>query len=453
MTSEAPLATALPVPPPPEAAPVQAAERIPTLDVIRGVAVLGILLVNFQYFAFPFEFDHWGLDHFDGIDKLTRLFVSCFAEMKFITMFSTLFGMGLALQSARADAAGRPFAGLYSRRLVFLYLFGLCHGLLFWYGDILFCYAILGFLALLCRKLTVRTLIIVAIPLFFLPAVGVSGLAALDPNADWDFSLGQEEPDEKVAASQPNANGDTAASQPTTAPATEGSRAAEIEQALDRLLRSEERTYREGTWTEIATLRAVQYVLIVGVTTFVLFGTRTLAVFLIGMVFIKLGWFDGNDRRRGTLRRLLLIGLVVGLPMQAAATYFDAFGDTRAITVVTQMDAMWFGSSGLCLAYMSGLALICMNAHGLRLLRPVAAVGQMALTNYLTHSIVFTTIFYSYGLGLFGQVRHSTGLAMVFGMFAIQLIVSPIWLRRFRFGPFEWVWRSLTYWRMQPFVR
>ncbi|MCZ6815845.1 MAG: DUF418 domain-containing protein, partial [Planctomycetota bacterium] len=148
-----------------------------------------------------------------------------------------------------------------------------------------------------------------------------------------------------------------------------------------------------------------------------------------------------------------LIGLIVGLPMQAVVTNFLAFGDSRAITVAAKMDAMWFVSSGLCLAYLSGLALICMNPIGLRLLRPVAAVGRMALTNYLTHSIVFTTIFYSYGLGLFGGVRHSTTLAMVFGMFAIQLIVSPIWLRRFRFGPFEWVWRSLTYWRVQPFVR
>ncbi|MCZ6682768.1 MAG: DUF418 domain-containing protein, partial [Planctomycetota bacterium] len=373
MTSEIPLATAIPVTPPPDAGPVKAADRIATIDVIRGVAVLGILMVNIQYFAFPFEFEGWRLDRFHGFDKLTRLFVSFFAEAKFITMFSTLFGMGLALQSERANAAGRPFAGLYSRRLVFLYLFGLCHGLLLWYGDILFCYAILGFLALLCRNLNSRTLIIIAIPLFLLPAVTMSGFAAREPDEDWNFEFGDVEPDEQVAS------------------ATHGGDSSDIEKALIRILKDEERTYREGTWGEIATVRALQYLLIVGPFTFAFFGTRTLAVFMFGMVFIKLGLFDGTDQRRGTLRWLLLIGLIVGLPMQAVATYFLAFGDSRAIIVATQTNAMWFGSAGLCLAYMSGLALFCMNPIGLRLLRPVAAVGQMALTNYLTHSIVFTT--------------------------------------------------------------
>ncbi len=219
-----PLADCAPMPPP--AAPVADAQRIVTLDVLRGVAVLGILLVNIAFFAFPFtDALEWEWDQLTGTDRVTRPMIQFVATGKFITIFSMLFGVGLALQSERARRAGRPFAALYSRRLLVLLAIGLGHGVLIWYGDILAFYAVIGFIALLCRRLAPRTLLIVSAILLMIPILGMTGCALIDPQKDWGgMGLGEllEESSTTGAEQESGTDPDpttTAATQAASAPA------------------------------------------------------------------------------------------------------------------------------------------------------------------------------------------------------------------------------------------
>ncbi len=453
-------APARPGPAPP--APVGDRERFATLDVLRGVAVLGILLVNVQFFAFTFaEASQWQWDQFAGLDKLSRAFVNFFAFGKFITIFSILFGMGLALQSERARRAVRPFAGLYTRRLVFLLLFGLIHGILFWYGDILSLYAVIGFVALLCRNVRPAALLITAAILLFIPILGLGGCALRDPGADWGNPWAWDQLGAEISdASQPITDdpSTTAPATPSSAPASRpaASDTARINARIAELMEflgDEERIYRSGTWTEMLAIRSFYYLVILIPTYALLFSWRTVALFFLGMVFIRAGLFDDTDRRRPVYRRMLLVGLLIGVPLQALSLAIQMGGDKRAVMVFAQFAIDSFATLALALAYTGGLALICLRPAWVARLRPVAAVGRMALTNYLSHTLICVFIFYSFGLGLFGTVSHPKALLIVAGIYAAQLILSPIWLRRFHFGPFEWLWRSLTYWRLQPFVR
>ncbi|MFQ5424351.1 MAG: DUF418 domain-containing protein [Phycisphaerae bacterium] len=436
-------------------------DRIATLDVLRGVAVLGILLVNVQYFAFTFpRASNWTWAGLDGPERLTRIFVGFFAEGKFITIFSVLFGMGLALQHHRTRRAGRPFAGLYARRLGVLFLFGLIHGTLFWYGDILALYAVIGFAALLCRSLAPRTLLILATCLFCAPCLGVGALALRNPNADWSERnwaemLGVRD---RAPAVYDGGSADSTSTAPASGPASQPHRAAvprrrNLTARLARFLSNEARIYRSGTWTEMALHRTFVYLAVVSETHIPIYSWRTAAMFLLGMVLIRSGLFDDTPRRRDMYRRMVFVGLGVGVPLEAVSIFLQADGDRRAGVACVQFLCDWFGSFSLALAYLGGLGLVCLDATWLKRLRPVAAVGRMALTNYLSHTLICVFIFYSFGLGLFETISHPQALLLVPAIYLVQLILSPIWLHHFRFGPFEWVWRSLTYWRLQPFVR
>ena len=438
-----------------------------TLDVLRGVAVLGILLVNIAFFASPFtDALEWEWDQLTGTDRVTRPMIQFVATGKFITIFSMLFGAGLALQSERARRAGRPFAALYSRRLLVLLAIGLCHGVLIWYGDILAFYAVIGFIALLCRRLTPRTLLIVSAILLMIPILGLTGCALLDLQEDWGgMGLGAllEESSTTGAEQESGTDPDpttTAATQTASAPASRPSARPETDTRRDRglemfleFVQSETQVYQSGSWLEMLAIRAFYYLAIAWPMYAVLYSWRTLALFLAGMAMIKLGLFDATAGRRRVLRRMLLAGLVVGVPLEVLYVVLQGVGDRRAIMVLALTAVDWFGTIGMALAYLSTVGLLCLRGAWVARLRPVASVGQMALTNYLMHSIVCTTIFYSYGFGLFGRISHGGALLIVVAIFAAQLVISPIWLRHFRFGPAEWAWRSLTYWRMQPMRR
>ncbi len=409
------------------AAPVRDAERIITLDVLRGVAVLGILLVNVQFFAFTLK-DATTITWRDlpPLDAAVRLFTGFFAEFKFISLFSMLFGMGLALMSGRAERAGRPFGGLYARRLLVLLAIGLLHGVLLWYGDILSLYALLGFIALLCRNLRPRTLVILAAVLFFAPLLCLGGCLAASP--DQGFSGGFD------WAAMAKHSGSNAA-------------------PFFRFLADEQRVYQSGTWGEMVLHRSVTFAVMLVFASLMMFGGRCLALFFLGIAMIRAGWFDDPERHRAAFRRLLIFGLVAGVPLQAAGFVVQARHPGTAFGDMAFFDFLYLGSMGLSLAYLGGIALLCLRRDWIARLRPVAAVGRTALTNYLSHSIICGLIFYGYGLGLIGQVSHAAAFALVLAIFAAQLVISPLWLRWFRFGPVEWLWRSATYGKRQPMWR
>lgn len=443
MPDPATVERSVPIAEPVSAAPVADAQRVVLIDVLRGFAVLGILLVNIAYFAFPVltaENTMWWEQPW--LDGAVVLLVELFCSFKFITLFSILFGIGLALQSERAKAAGRPFAGFYARRLGVLLLIGLLHGTLLWYGDILTVYAVLGFAALLCRNLSPKALLIVAISLFLVPVLGLSGCQAL--------TSGSDSPIEHWADLGPDIEAglhESAASEEDAAEL-----AAKFWAFLD-FLDDEERIYAEGTFWEQVRHRSIYFVSFnvkAGVT---MFGWRCLAMFLLGMFLVRIGVLREPHRFADRFAGFVRVGLPAGIGIQALGFLLAWMYPHSLSCLLFYTTCLYVGSMGLTLAYLGIIATLCLRTLWLERLAPLAAVGRMALTNYLGHSIVCGLIFYSHGLGLFGQVTHVTTLLIALGIFAAQLIASPIWLRHFHFGPAEWVWRTLTYGRSQAFIK
>ncbi len=412
-------------------APVTETDRIVTLDVLRGFAVLGILLVNIQFFAFTAAHaEEWRWDGLSLSEMVTRGGIEFFATFKFITLFSLLFGMGLALQDQRAAARGRPFVATYVRRLVVLLLIGLAHAILLWYGDVLAFYALFGFVALLMRNLSPRVLLIVAIILFLVPTCLLGGVAAVAPQElagnsfDWDLLAKQSG---------------------ITSPEDPG-------YEFFQFMADEVNIYQSGAWLEMIGHRAFTYSMFALATVF-FFGPRIMAMFLLGIYFVRRGLFTDSTRHRRTYWGFLVIGLALGAPLQILPFWARGFDADSGLAVLIYISGLYFGSIGMALAYAGGVALVCMRKDWVGRLGPLAAVGRMALTNYLGHSLICGFIFYGYGLGYFDRLAYPTVVMIVMAIFAAQLVTSPIWLRFFKFGPMEWLWRSLSYWRLQPMRR
>ncbi len=410
----------------PRPAPVKPGERIVTLDVLRGVAVLGILLVNIKVFAFTFgDFEKitWAVS--EGWDAAVLFFIRFFAQFKFITIFSLLFGMGLALQSERAAARDAPFVGMYSRRLAILLIVGLLHGFLVWYGDILSLYAGAGFIAMACRNVRSSRLLITAAILFVVPILVILGFAAIGMGDEF-----MHMPDWSAkAAAAPD----------------------EAQRQFFLLLADEEEIYRSGSFGQITLLRSIQYgffMLLLANPMFIAW--RCLALFMVGIVIIRKGILSRPDEHKRTLRQFIVYGVAVGVPLQIFEHYVIYRHDVGGVLATLQQITNYIGSAGLSFAYIGIIALICLYARHGRLLHALSCVGRMALTNYLMQSLICTTLFYGYGFGLFGTLSYVQALGVVVAIFGMQLVLSPIWLRYFRYGPFEWAWRTLTYMKVQP---
>jgi len=428
---------------PVDAGPVRDAQRVVLIDVLRGFAVLGILLVNIAYFAFPLlKVDNTIWWERPGLEGVAILAVDFFCAFKFITLFSILFGIGLALQNERAKAAGRPFVGLYARRLGVLLLIGLLHGTLLWYGDILTVYAVLGFVALLCRNLAPKVLLIVAILLFLVPVLGLPGCQV--PSAETDLSVeGWAGLGDEIEAG---------IHESSTSEEDAAEVAAAIRDFLD-FLDDEQRIYAEGTFWEQVQHRSIYFVSLNIKLGILMVGWRCLAMFLLGIFLVRIGVFREPRRFAGLFVDLVKLGLALGIATQALGFFLAWRYPESGSCQLFYVTCLYVGSLGLTLAYLGIIATLCLRTTWLVRLAPLAAVGRMALTNYLGHSIICGLIFYSHGLGLFDRLTYLAALLIALGIFSVQLIASPIWLRHFKFGPAEWVWRTLTYGRRQAFIR
>lgn len=411
--------------------PVAPSQRIVVLDVVRGVALFGILVVNFYHFFHPWNVPAVTASASEA-DRLARFLIDFLFDSKFYPIFAFLFGAGMFLQMRRAAAADLPVTPFFARRMAVLAAFGFAHGILLWTGDILLVYAVGGFVMLLAvrrgssalarhpRATLYWALGLIAAPILMVGmGVGLLAMAHSVPS----LASGAAEMDRDYA---------------------KAIREGEAEAA------EEMRTYSRGTYAQITGLRLRRYLATASRTGGVVL-PMTLGLFLLGWRAAWQDWF----RDAAAQRRLVVWALPSGLALSffAAASGFDAHHmstgplDARFFLQFVAHDA---GGVVLSQAYVAGLALLFERWRSLAAV--LAAAGRMALTNYLMQSVIVTTVAYGYGGGWYGQVGTAAGLGWAIVLFAVQAIVSGIWLRRFRFGPAEWLWRSLTLGRGQALI-
>ena len=390
-------------------APTPPADRITSLDALRGVAVLGILIINVRVFSMPETtlLNPTVYGDFSGMNYAVWLLGHVFAELKFITLFSALFGAGILLFIDHKRRKGQPALRLHYRRTIWLILIGLGHAYLLWYGDVLVAYGLCGLALVTVRDWEPRalaglaTVLLLVVPLLEVFAGLTIGGQAIA--AQWAPS--------------------------------------------EAALRAEVATYRSG-WIEqldhrVPTAFSRQTTGFLGSTFWRVGGT-----ILLGMALYKWGVLTNERSRR--LYRVLVAGGGVGVVLVAAGVWYIEANAWSADAALFWRQFNYVGSLLVAGGYVGAVTLYVRARPDGRVTRAFAAVGRTAFSNYLLQSLVATTIFYGHGLGLFGSVSRSVAFGLVVAFWIVEVALSVLWLRRFRFGPVEWVWRTLTYGRRQP---
>jgi uncharacterized protein len=428
-------------------APVESEARLTSVDVLRGVALCGILAMNIVGFGWPMGVygDPTEAPGHGWADVALWMFNHIVFDTKMMTIFSMLFGAGLVLMSERAEARGASLRKVYYRRVLVLLLIGLVHAYLIWNGDILVPYALCGLLLYPLRKKSARTLLtigVVLLSLAFPVWLGARGVVhfmqATSQQVEAEITEGQEPTGWRKSIHEAWKK-----MQEGQKPEPE-----KFQKKID--------TYRGG-YFGIVKDRAGE-LLKEHTAGFVLgFWWLVGGRMLIGMGLMKLGVFSAS-KSTSFYQRLALIGYGIGLPLLLADIAIDFHYNFFHNSGMAYFLGGWWlmgavSSPFMALGHIAVVMLICKSGAIAWLTRRLAAMGRMALTNYLTQSIVCTTLFYGYGLGLFGSVYRPGLYLVVLSIWAFQLWISPIWLAHFRFGPAEWLWRSLTYGRAQPFRR
>ncbi len=407
-------------------APVASSERVEILDILRGVAILGILLVNVQMFFAPIFLYVSGERFWHGtLDQAVEVLTVFFAQAKFYALFSFLFGLGFAVQSERAAARGATIGRFFARRLGSLAAIGLAHALLVWFGDILFLYALLGFLLIPFRGRATKTLAIWAGVLFCLPIVFQA------------LRLGSVEIGRALAG-----------------PGEIERQLAESRQSMLELSERARVVYSSGTLGELFAMRAREWGVVVGFG-LVGVGPQILGLFLVGLAFGQARFFHDLHEQLPRLRRAAPVLLACGVCGGILQVVGHLSADPLVPSVLGLLSsiAQTFLAPAMTAFYVCAICLVVQHGAWQRRLAPLAAVGRMALSNYLMHSVVFTLVAYSYGLGLYGRVAPSAALVLAVAVYAAQVPLSRAWIARYRFGPAEWLWRSLTYGSVQPMRR
>ena len=390
------------------------------MDVLRGLAVLGILVMNIQAFSMvgAVYMNPTALGDPTRTDYWIWLLGHVFTDRKFMAIFSMLFGAGIVLMTSRREAAGGSAAGVHYRRMGLLLLIGLLHGYLLWYGDVLYSYAMCGFVVYLFRRWR-------PVPLLIL-GLGVTSIASgCSLLSGWSMQFWPPEQIEGLVEFwSPNAE----------------------------FIAKETASYRGG-WVEQFEHRLPTTIFFQTFLFLIEFLWRAGGVMLIGMGLFKLEVFSAKRSSR-FYASLIALAVLVGVPIILYGVYRNeaADWDIRYSFFFGGQFNYW-GSLLVSLGWIGLVMLVC--KHGLlgRLTRTLGAVGRLALTNYLLQTLICTTIFYGHGLGLYGKLPRLGQISVVASIWVVLLLVSPLWLRYFRFGPAEWLWRSLTYWKSQPMRR
>jgi uncharacterized protein len=394
--------------------PVQPEERIIVLDVLRGFALLGILTVNLPGAASSGYAWAAGLDPFPAWwDKSAEWIVNTFFAGKFNSIFSFLFGLGFTIQLTRAAERGTALTSVYVRRIAILFAIGVAHALLVWDGDVLHMYALLGLLLLAIRRVSDKTVFALLLAAFLLP--GARSAYSAITQEPWPI------PRESMPARY----------------------------------EEETRIFQSGTYAEQVDMR---YRVLKEVYGFAAQLRGVLFFYCSLLMTMLFGFYVGRHRIIQDLpqhipwiKRVMVWSLVIGLAAAAGgATIFMIMEPTGRASMLGFVGGFLFTIQRplLCLFYVASIALLSLRSERWRrAFSPLAIVGRMPLTNYLMQSLIFTTLLYSWGVGLYGRVGPAACLALTAIIFAVQVIYSRWWMARYRFGPLEWLWRGATYGR------
>lgn len=391
-------------------------DRILSIDIVRGVAVLGMLILNIQSFSMVSAayINPTAYGDLTGLNKTAWIVSHVLADQKFLSIFSILFGVGIILFSDSVEKRGYRPVRFYYRRLFWLFTFGLIHAYLFWQGDILVAYAVCGALAFLFRKLSPWVLLILGIMIIWVPSFNY-----------WLFGRSMEMwPNEAIESIKDS-----------WAPSNE---------IIDR-----EITALTGglaaqlKWRIPQTFAMETFIFLIWI------GWRVLGMMLIGMSFFKLGIFSvGLSKKFYSLLSLitLCIGyilIIIGVNKNFAADWSVEY------SMFFGWQWNYVGSIFVAVGYVALIMLLTKYSK----MTLLAKVGKMAFTNYLLMTLICTTLFYGHGFGLFGTVERLQQLLIVVIIWVFLLAFSWFWLNKFYFGPAEWLWRFLTYGNKPPFKK
>ncbi len=422
--------------------------RIEAVDVARGFALLGIFLVNIDYFALPLGAVMEGGKPEGGVlDQAAWWVVSTLCTGKFYPLFAMLFGIGLLLQRRSIESHGGPFVPIYLRRTLLLMAIGLVHGVFIWYGDILFIYSFAALVLLACSGLGARWLLGISAALIVVATVltGATGalsqaLAEMAPAgevSEVSADEGAAESADQIEGLSPFRQWVEIAPQMSEGPAD------------PRWMELESLAYREGGYLDTLAFRAISFF---AMLISMLFGAgwHVLAMFFLGAGLFRAGLLE--PEASGLRRRLLVLGFTVGLPLAIVSSLLKA-GDFGGYGVIFSALVNYAAGPLLALGYLLAWVAVVEAGALRRLTSGLASTGRLALTNYLSQSLVASAVMYYWGLGLFGTVGQFSRDSIAVGVFVLQLLGSAFWMSRFRFGPVEWLWRSATYLQLQPWHR
>ncbi|MFD1017801.1 DUF418 domain-containing protein [Thalassobacillus hwangdonensis] len=384
--------------------PLREANRLSWIDAARGLAILGIFMVNVPAFNAPY-FLYGGEDVYwsEPLDSWVQAIVDIFFQASFYTLFSFLFGFGLQVMKDRLEQKGLTHRLILFRRLVVLIGFGMIHAFLIWHGDILLSYGTIGLLLFLFFNRKAKTLLIWAFGLLTVyTAMFTMLLYSIRDQLDGWMNY------PAITAAKQN--------------------------------------YGDGSLLEIWKQNYNDWIYANGPENWPFLIMSLLPMFLLGMYTARKKWLHQPLEHRKTLSIALVISFVLFILLKAGPY---AFGNPAWVQVLQDN----IGGSASAIFYVVGLTLLSTRKAGTKLLSPLTHVGRMSLSNYILQSLISFLLFYSVGFGLYGNVSPLESALIVIVLFTGQIFLSKWWIAKYRFGPLEWLWRTLTYGKKQPLRR
>ncbi|WP_421874109.1 DUF418 domain-containing protein [Marinoscillum sp.] len=410
--------------------PIPAAQRLGTLDFIRGIAVLGILMINVESFSYPNPFlpNTFG---FDGpLDREVRFWVYLFFQGKFFSMFALLFGVGfyIFLERMESKSIGLRGMDIYARRLFWLFIFGVVHAIFIWNGDILYHYAVCGLLLFPFRLFNNKYLVLMM--MIIITTLGYRSYQSTVARAEKFYAYEEALTVDSLSRTLEQLQAIETWDRITSIPSPDGE---SIIQARSG-----------GYWSNV--LENLGHVEVSsGRFYFQGIVLRTLLLMLLGMLFYRLGIF--HNYRLVSFYWPVTVGvLILGLWLSFNWSYHWTYEyyEKPIIKVADGFQALFY-KEVLAIGYvlmLNGLyqALLTGSRY-----QPFSCVGRMALTNYIGQSVICAFIFYGFGLGFYNEFSRTELLPIVIAIWVIQMVFSTLWLRNHQFGPLEWLWKKLTY--------